>query len=1160
MAARYWELFPEKDRVYLYVPLGANPPIQRELPLISFLRLLGAQLGKGYLSNHPLGPFWLKGGAKHYGITGRLRPLSDIDMDIDLKPEGIDWNRVEQVALTALAQITQLPPINKHELQWRTVRHVENKDGKGFAIHGFPAWIGGQYQPIELTFTSRNPNQCFSSHDAVRISLLPAMQGRRDAPIPMKTVDGYDIATCFDLMKNHLFTANLEIVPQIKGRFQGYCKTLLLGDHPTTPEIEKAYLEKPVPEIGDYLQKHYRNDPESQILYLLNYYALLDRHKIKGTPALEPLQKILDPQGTYRPEEIEAFCRYACTYLYLRAAEPRKSEWKTHHAMVPVKRDRREITGDLYLFLRYPRETIEELRTPPDGVVSHKLLQELSKCFSHGAPDLAIFFRTRIEEIFPRRVELLPPPPPAAAPPPVVVEEVDDIGRLAELCDRKRWSKAIELYKEKKDPLFLEILVKYLQKHNASLDPLFEVLSVEQLHLLRPFEEKQAAAIGAWLLRSPLPFARTYLSLHPFLRKDLVEPLVKQFGAALCLGELGNCRTCIQKLSPKLLGELYASLEPHFLSLEDPPFLEYFSLFFPALYPRPVLKKGIERLISMKEGDFKDILEHLHKHKVPPPLKQWMDERAKPVEGGSLAQLQIILMESLQHPEQFEGVTSIVRTFLIKSMVNQTFSEETLLALHAILYKLYQDKNIQPEHQKQVYLFAIHILTSYLGLYKDKPVDKVLSTLKSTIESGAHKGVLNLETLNRTCPFLDKLFSFQGKKFLMALEKESDYWSDLIHTLILWPKELISLTRTVANTFPNRRERAAVFFSVGEQYLAVPDLSHEALPFMELSANELMQGDAQKQVQGPFLWLKISDASTYLLEHVPGSLKARTQALYDRAQTALQTFPAILSVLFQNVERAGVITEELKILEKLKKNKWSKEAMRDVYLCNLNILSLQVGWPAPNVPLWDEVADTLKTGIAKGVISPSDLVFFNPANPVQKTKLWEMMIKELPLQPKISQILRYSVLPQIKEPEEQFSFLEIIAKDCGAQGGWAAIRRASQYLTLAVENLALCKKKELLAIDGLIRIKELASQVLKLEGPFPSEQERECKKNIYILYKKVLPHVPRNTILPLNGDEPLTPADQERWRWCARFFSNSTPVGPTPSEFFKFITQPASSF
>lgn len=1148
MAARYWELFPEKDRIYLYAPLGANPPIQRELPLISFLRLLGAQLGKGYLSNDPLGPFWLKGGAKHYGLTGRLRPLSDIDIDIDLKQEGIDWNRVEQVALAALAQVTQLPPINKNELQWRTVRHVENKGGKGFAIHGFPTWIGGQYQPIELTFTSRNPNQCFSSHDAVRISLLPAMQGRRDVPIPMKTVDGYDITTCFALTERHLFTANLAAVPQIKGRFQGYCKTLLLGDHPTTPEIEEAYLEKPVPAIGDYLQKHYRNDPESQILYLLNYYAALDRHKIGGTPVLEPLRKILDPQGTYRPEEIEDFCRYACTYLYLRAAERQKSEWEKHHAMVPVQRDRREITGDLYLFLRYPRETIEELRTSPERAVSHKLLQELSLRFSHSAPDLAAFFRTRIEGLFPRRVE------PLASPPAAAIVEDDQMERLAELCDRRRWREAIALYQKKKDPLFPEILAKYIQKHNAPLEPLFEVLSVGQLHLLRLFEEKHAAAICAWLLKAPLPFARNYLSSHPFLRKDLLEPLVKQFGAALCIDEPSNYRTCIQKLSPKLLGDLYASLEPHFLSLDDPLFLEAFSLFFAALYPKPVLKKGIERLISMKEGNFQDILEHLHKHKVLPPLQQWMEERTKPAEGGTLVQLQTMLMESLKHPEKFEGVTYRVWTSLIGSVIDRTFSEETLWALRGTLQDLYHDKRIQQEHQKQVYLFTIHILTSYLSLYKDQPVENVLAALKSTLESGVHKKVLDLKTLERICPFSDKLFSLKGQFFLMSQKQKGNYWNELIHILILWPKELRSLTRTVAATLPNPQDRAQLFFSVGKQYLLIADLAYEALPYMELSSNELLQA----QDQSP--WVEFSKASAYLLEHVPDNLKTRAKALYERSLTALQSFPRVLSLLLEHVEQTGVIDQEIQIFERLKTTKWPRDAMRAIYLCNLRVLGLQVSWPAPSVPLWDEVADTLKTGLERDMISPSDFVFSNPANPIEKTKLWETMMKELPSNPKISQIIRQSLLPQIRQPEQRFSFLEIVAKDCGARDAWATINHASQYLTMAIETLELCKKKGPFALEACFQIWELASQVLILQDKAPFEQQRENKKIIYRLYRRILPHIPQNRIVPIQENEPLTPADQQRYRWCSRFLSDPTPVATTPDDFFKFVAQSAVAF
>ena len=269
----------------------------------------------------------LKGGAVDRILTGRPKPLVDIDFTIHLKedPATFFWQTVEKAFLNALAIEGKIDCFsyptkkNRHLLtvmqsdakllqahvakdaamsftagsifghQGRNARAlVDGKKGR-FAIQSIPTFFENERQDIDFQFLLDSSNSCFTSQDALQFDLTPLVF---ETGSPMLcAVDDYDLDHCLALRAKRQFYVKEEKIDTLLEGLRGYCRCITLGWYPESFGIERQFWRQFIREyrekqsgfaslrkaFDECIEKHYSNDPQGRLFYFLNFHAIFLR-------------------------------------------------------------------------------------------------------------------------------------------------------------------------------------------------------------------------------------------------------------------------------------------------------------------------------------------------------------------------------------------------------------------------------------------------------------------------------------------------------------------------------------------------------------------------------------------------------------------------------------------------------------------------------------------------------------------------------------------------------------------------------------------------------------------------------------------------------------------------------------------------------------------
>lgn len=743
---RLTEFFHE--RVYHYAPRGSS--IHCDIPLIDFLKKYVKNLGASVKE------VLIKGGLFHYVRIGECRELlSDLDFEITVH-ENENWVRVEQMFWDTVSPFTG-GSCNFYDkrITWWSVRVL--REDKGFAIYGLPTFFQESTQPIETTVKkSRMKNSCIGSGDSLRINITGWLQGT--GPASITSVDGYDVQSSLELLQNHQFTiVPIERIDALINGVLAYCHILSRGSYPNDPLIEPKFIDtlftRAHAPLSMYLDKHYLHDLEGRILYLINYYWIINRCKIekeKREPLEAPLFELLRPllkiDASCDHKAMRAFCLHSVYYLYLSSSERiQASEGRVLFRAARIDEAR---IGNDFIFAQIDTPTIHRFaKNPPISPI----LEQLARLFPHSADNLENFFRAHM--------------PPTETPVDPVVPIVI-VTPLKEMIGKVPMKEIALRYKEHPDPSCLEAIAA------ISRPTFFSLLTIDDdPSLIFP---KYPQETLDFLLKAPSCFAKKYFAINP-------SALTEKFGAELYVDSLSNIQLSAERLPLKQLAKVYSLLEPMLLQLEEPLFLKAFLPFFQALRTDSKMRKGFERIKQMEERFILEIEEPLRerflelrkpppppklpKLKAPPPVKDFMHEAL------------------LRLPKELDETFETLFSYLIIA-ITENKATECLNKLQTRLSSLYTAQNLPRETRSRLYLFNVHILMFYIKYRKGQPIDEVLSLLGSVLQRGFRERILTLDILEKVNPLASKEQARTDES--AAFLEEPSYWADLIS--VLWSR------------------------------------------------------------------------------------------------------------------------------------------------------------------------------------------------------------------------------------------------------------------------------------------------------------------------------------------------------------------------------------
>jgi len=353
-------------RVYTYKAklapkIGDPVNLKFQFPLIPYLQQCVNHLqSKGIKVKKVL----LKGGGVHRILTDSQKPLSDLDVTIEIE-SCKDWRVLERFVFEPLSDMASIT-WSKDKLTSQGILRtyyqgnktlftdkvrqgspntlfltqgakdnskVVNDGTNEFGLFTIPALHNGSEQDVDIEISVKKQNSCFCSLDSIQINLGKLDQLGQNPYF--ESVGGYDLQESLDLMSVGKFKADADKVATLYEGPRGFCRIFTRGYYPHDMNYEKSMWEsylknhhrsKFKPTLESYIKDHYSKDRLGKIFFLLNYYEMFSRCpvEIKEKESLEwiILEQLYGAAQIQIPKEIQQAREEIETiqvYFYLRS-------------------------------------------------------------------------------------------------------------------------------------------------------------------------------------------------------------------------------------------------------------------------------------------------------------------------------------------------------------------------------------------------------------------------------------------------------------------------------------------------------------------------------------------------------------------------------------------------------------------------------------------------------------------------------------------------------------------------------------------------------------------------------------------------------------------------------------------------------------------------